>query len=178
MSTYTLGQIGLNFRDVYNASITYSALDVVTYNGSSYVAIASTTGNDPTDTIYWKKLAQGYEDAPDATYFTLTNGAAPTSNYGNGNLRWRKIGKHVFLSGGVNVKYNGSNIILATLPSEAAPVYGNVYSLRACAGSNIVRFAVSTNGNVYVSWIKNLTNGANNTTDTVWIDCNFDYWID
>jgi len=41
----------------YNAATVYATNDVVYYNGSSYVAIANTTGNVPTDTSKWEKMA-------------------------------------------------------------------------------------------------------------------------
>ncbi len=41
----------------YNAATVYATNDVVYYNGSSYVAIANTTGNIPTDTSKWEKMA-------------------------------------------------------------------------------------------------------------------------
>ena len=41
----------------YNAATVYATNDVTYYNGSSYVAIANTTGNVPTDTSKWEKMA-------------------------------------------------------------------------------------------------------------------------
>jgi len=57
--TYTIGRIGLVICGAYSAATTYAALDVVEYNGSSYVCKADTTGNAPTDTQYWMLLGQG-----------------------------------------------------------------------------------------------------------------------
>lgn len=37
-TNYTLGRIGLNIRGTYDAEETYAELDVVHYQGSSYVA--------------------------------------------------------------------------------------------------------------------------------------------
>lgn len=59
MATYELGKIGLNLRGNYNASTAYKKLDAVTYNGSSYAALADTTGVVPTNTGKWMLLAQG-----------------------------------------------------------------------------------------------------------------------
>ncbi len=44
----------------YDNSTPYSIGDAVSYFGSSYVAIAATTGNIPTDETYWQLLSQGY----------------------------------------------------------------------------------------------------------------------
>ena len=178
MSTYNLGRIGLNFRDAYSASTAYSKLDVVTYNGSSYVAIAASTGKVPTNTSYWKKLAQGYEDVSAATIPTPDYGTTSDTNLGNGQLRWRQVGNHVYISGGITAEYTGSNKVLLTLPTTAAPNYSNVYSLRPCSGGRIARLFVSTAGALTLEWIKNISDAANYTSAAIWIDCNFDYWID
>ena len=59
MTTYTLGKVGLNPRSVYNADAAYEKLDIVSHNGSSYVALDSCTGVDPTDASKWMLLTQG-----------------------------------------------------------------------------------------------------------------------
>ena len=41
----------------YNPSTAYKALNIVSQNGSSYVAIQDTQGNPPTNTAYWQLLA-------------------------------------------------------------------------------------------------------------------------
>lgn len=43
----------------YNSETEYQKLDVVLYQGSSYVAIQSSQGQLPTDTAYWTKLVEG-----------------------------------------------------------------------------------------------------------------------
>lgn len=54
-------QITLNIipRGVYNPSIQYNLGDSVSYGNSSYVALAPTLGNIPTNTSFWQLLAQG-----------------------------------------------------------------------------------------------------------------------
>lgn len=42
----------------YDPDTAYKALNIVSQNGSSYVAIQDTQGNPPTDTTYWQLLAQ------------------------------------------------------------------------------------------------------------------------
>lgn len=46
-------------KGTYAAGTTYERLDIVTYEGSSYIAKTSTTGNLPTNTTYWQLYAQG-----------------------------------------------------------------------------------------------------------------------
>ena len=54
----TLGTVAMTPKGEYDSSAYYEKLDIVTYNGSSYVAIQSTNGNLPTNTAYWQLLAQ------------------------------------------------------------------------------------------------------------------------
>lgn len=59
MATYELGKVGMTLRGTYNASASYNALDVVTYNGSSYAALQPCTGVPVTNTNYWQLLCAG-----------------------------------------------------------------------------------------------------------------------
>jgi hypothetical protein len=53
----TLNISGPKFVGEYNNTTTYAVGESVSYNGSSYVAFVSTTGNIPTNTSYWQLLA-------------------------------------------------------------------------------------------------------------------------
>ena len=53
------GRVLLMPKGAYNPSTTYEILDIVSYNGSSYIAKGTTTGNLPTDTTYWQLSAYG-----------------------------------------------------------------------------------------------------------------------
>ena len=59
MATIDIGKIKPVFRGTYDNSTAYVLDDIVYYNGSSYVAKTSTTGNLPTDTTKWNILASG-----------------------------------------------------------------------------------------------------------------------
>ena len=49
----------------YNPATSYKMLNIVSYDGSSYVAIKDTQGNPPTDTEHWQILSQqGAQGAP------------------------------------------------------------------------------------------------------------------
>ena len=54
-----MGQLGFNPTGDYDEATTYHRLDVVYYDGSSYVAKMDTTGNPPTNDSYWDILARG-----------------------------------------------------------------------------------------------------------------------
>ena len=53
MAQVNLGSIKFNWKGAYNAGTAYAIDDVVSYNGSSYVAKTATTGNLPTVTANW-----------------------------------------------------------------------------------------------------------------------------
>lgn len=53
------GRVLIIPKGTYDASATYHMLDLVVYDGSSYIAKQTTTGNLPTNTTYWQLLANG-----------------------------------------------------------------------------------------------------------------------
>lgn len=55
----TLGPVGLNPLGEYNSQTEYEKLDVVLYQGSSYVALKPVQGIVPTNAEYWQKLVSG-----------------------------------------------------------------------------------------------------------------------
>lgn len=55
----TLGPVGLNPLGNYNSQTEYEKLDVVLYQGSSYVALKPVQGIAPTNPEYWQKLVSG-----------------------------------------------------------------------------------------------------------------------
>lgn len=59
MSTVvTLGPVGLKPTGAYNNTREYKKLDVVIYQGSSYVAKSDSIGQLPTNTTYWNCIAE------------------------------------------------------------------------------------------------------------------------
>lgn len=71
-------------KGAYNANTTYEVLDLVTYNGSSYIALKSTKGNVPTNATYWQLHGQGYPgsaagvSAKDTQGMVVTTGSNST----------------------------------------------------------------------------------------------------
>lgn len=53
------GRVLLMPKGDYDSNTTYEMLDIVSYNGSSYIAKGTTTGNLPTNTTYWQLSAYG-----------------------------------------------------------------------------------------------------------------------
>ena len=74
------GRILLLPKGAYDANTTYNLLDMVFYQGSTYVAKQTTTGNLPTNTTYWQILAQGTQSAQVAgNYYGTCDTAAATA---------------------------------------------------------------------------------------------------
>lgn len=69
--TINLG--GPNFTGEYVPATTYSIGESVSYLGSSYVALATTTGNLPTDVTHWQLLAQKGDAGNAATSYDVRN---------------------------------------------------------------------------------------------------------
>lgn len=70
MST-SAGRVLMIPKGDYDATATYTMLDVVSYQGKSYVAKQTTTGNAPTNTTYWQLMidAQGHTIKDPTTIF-------------------------------------------------------------------------------------------------------------
>lgn len=62
------GKVAFTPKGAYNNTVTYEYLDTVVYDGNSYAALKTTTGNTPTDdSEYWKLLVRGGSSVPIAT---------------------------------------------------------------------------------------------------------------
>lgn len=74
------GQINAisNYPD-YSGASTYSANDIVKYNGAIYKALQTTTGNLPTNTTYWLKIGD-YSSLADAVAAHTTQIGTLTTN--------------------------------------------------------------------------------------------------
>ncbi len=86
------GRVMLIPKGEYNALTTYNVLDMVSYNGSSYVAKTTTTGNRPTDTSKWMIMAssgagQTFENLSDVDFSNLAEGDLPI--YDSINNEWK-----------------------------------------------------------------------------------------
>ena len=62
LNGHNMGRLGLRIRGAYDATATYEVLDVVTFNGSSYVAktaIPAENNTEPADNEQWMTLVNG-----------------------------------------------------------------------------------------------------------------------
>lgn len=103
--------------------------------------------------------------------------------YGGGQLRCRRIENKCIIDGSVQVKPGSSSVLLAKLPDGYTPPY-SVYSFNACSGARIARIAVGgyetsqdTAGYLYLTWVRNLSDGSLYTTST-WVQCSIEYWVE
>lgn len=58
MAKQILGKVVPIAKGEYNSSTQYEILDIVTHNGSSYIAKTNVKGQTPTNTTYWQLLAK------------------------------------------------------------------------------------------------------------------------
>lgn len=104
-------------RGTYSSSATYAKLDVVSYNGSSYMAIkAVPTGTVPTNTTYWQLLAE----KP-----TISTGSITTAMLADGSVTSAKLGSNAVTSAKIasnavtSAKIADGNITTAKLADES-----------------------------------------------------------
>ena len=74
MATINLGRVKPVFRGAYSGATSYVVDDIVTYSNETYICILASTGNLPTDTTYWTKLAAKGVDGTDLTTTLTTQG--------------------------------------------------------------------------------------------------------
>ena len=115
MATVTLGNIKLNWKGAYNAGTAYAIDDVVSYNGSSYVAKTATTGNLPTVTANWDIMSQAGTNGTNGTDLTSTLTTQGDIVYRDG-------------SGLARLGYGTAGQVLKTGGSGANPSWGTVSS--------------------------------------------------
>ena len=128
---YNLGRVVPIFKGTYDNSTTYEKLDVVYFNGSSYVANDTTTGVDPTNTERWQAVAMAgilspeqIEDIQDQVIeYVQSQGYVIDSNYTHTDNNFTNADKSKLdgidlstkqdtLQSGINIKtINGNNIL-------------------------------------------------------------------
>ena len=74
MAIIDLGKVSITWRGAYDGSTAYTPKDAVVYNNASYICIANTTGNLPTDTTYWNVMAAKGVDGTDIGTTLTTQG--------------------------------------------------------------------------------------------------------
>jgi hypothetical protein len=72
MATINLGSIKFKWQGAYAGGTAYTVDDVVSYLGSSYICIAASTGNLPTNATYWEQMSSAGTNGTDGTDLTST----------------------------------------------------------------------------------------------------------
>lgn len=67
MATKILGKVAITPKGEYNNATTYQSLDLITYEGGSYLALKETIGNLPTNNEYWQLIAEKGQDGTNGT---------------------------------------------------------------------------------------------------------------
>lgn len=82
--TQSLGRVSIMLRGAYSNDEQYNRLDVVSFEGSSYCALETTQGIDPTNESYWQKIAERGGEGPQGE-------VGPIGPDGNGIISIDKI---------------------------------------------------------------------------------------
>lgn len=91
------GRVSMVPKGEWSASTAYVRLDVVYYNGSSYVAIQDSTGQNPsTATTYWQLLASGVDPS---NYYTKTETDTKLEKKANLTSLYRFVGFSIIADG-------------------------------------------------------------------------------
>lgn len=142
MATVTLGNIKLNWKGAYNAGTAYAIDDVVSYNGSSYVAKTATTGNLPTVTANWDIMSQAGTNGTNGTNGTDVGTVITTQ----GDMLYRdgsglqRLGKG---TANQTLQMNGS----ANAPTWVTAASGNTVKLAQYThSSNVNNFQINNIG--------------------------------
>lgn len=67
------GRVLIIPKGEYDASVTYTMLDMVYYSGKSYICKQTTVGHDPTNTVYWQIMLDNVGSFANLTDVDLTD---------------------------------------------------------------------------------------------------------
>lgn len=80
--TKNLGKVSVTPRGAYTAGTTYERLDVVTYQGGSWMALQSSTNIAPASGAYWMQIAAKGNDGSIGQSCTVAIGTVTSVPYG------------------------------------------------------------------------------------------------
>ena len=118
MASYSLGRFILIPRGSYSSSANYKKLDVVLYQGSSYVCKLDCTNKVPTNTTYWQLLAEAgqatmtEEQKQEIISGILAEGVVVDPNYNTftSEEKQKLAGLSNANNGTLAINYNGGRI--------------------------------------------------------------------
>lgn len=76
-----LGRVMPVAQGAYSATKAYVPLDIVSYNGGSYICLAANTGKAPTDMTCWQSLAMPGVAGQSVWYYSYDRGANRAGSY-------------------------------------------------------------------------------------------------
>jgi len=65
METKAVGKVSFTPKGAYDANVSYKKLDIVRYDGSSWLVLKNITGVTPTEGMYYMLLSERGEDGPE-----------------------------------------------------------------------------------------------------------------
>lgn len=156
---YSVGRVGIKACGAYDNNQNYAVLDMVSYNGGSYICKAATRGNLPTNGTYWMAAAvKGDTGAAGATGATGARGATgatgpqgpqgPKGDSGGSNILidW---GSTSVSTGGtrINFSFTFPDIPFIAMTSNSAGVYVNAVQ------ATTTSFLARGNGSGQAKWM-------------------------
>ena len=158
MATIDIGKIKPVFKGTYDNSTAYVLDDIVYYNGSSYVAKTSTTGNLPTDTTKWNILASGSGGIWDSTLSIGSAGQIVKVNSGATALEFGAVESNVVKLASGTISSSVSALELDHFSSSYNLYKMEVIYFRPSANNNLrvrLRSGGSNDTNGYYDYITN-----------------------
>jgi len=161
MATINLGNIKFNWKGTYAAGTAYAIDDVVSYNGSSYIAKTATTGNLPTVTANWDLMSQ---KGTDADLLNISSTAQGDIYYNNGSAIARLgagTNGQALITGGTGANPSWGTISSGTYSVHAIDSYGYNNTVANSgsrtnyvdiAGGNTVSFTPTSTNDYIVLW--------------------------
>lgn len=144
MPFYVGGTAGMRNRGDYVAGTTYFPNDMVQYQGSTYLATATTTGNLPTNTSFWGVFASG-QSAGDPIvytsgyYFSRKTSAAIPATGGNATPAFYPGSRVYFvpcyLFKAVSITTIGVVTSNSTAPTAGCVIRLGYYTMNATTGA-------------------------------------------
>ena len=126
----------VDYKDTYVAATAYLKDDVVNYNGSSYIAKVDTTGNAPTNTLYWGLLASKGTDGVDGT--NGTNGATGPAGADGTDVDWANLTDSIVIRNSVPQLYLSDSDSASTELGNLAVIACNTNAFRVALGNDSV----------------------------------------
>jgi hypothetical protein len=170
MATIDIGKIKPVFKGTYDNSTAYVLDDIVYYNGSSYVAKTSTTGNLPTDATKWNVLASGSGGIWDSTLSIGSAGQVVKVNSGGNALEFGtdqggKIGQVV------NMVKTDTTSVNSTSYTD---ISGCQISITPTATNSKILLMANFTGQsheqyYYHRYVRDISGGSSNVSPTGWV---------